>query len=63
MKNKGFFKGLDALPVKYTALINGVESDATLKSISEAKVGAISMEIPSGYEVVTMEDLKAMQGG
>lgn len=63
LTNKGFFKGLDALPVKYTAMINGVESNMTLKSISTDKVGAISMAIPSGYELTTMEELRAMQGG
>ncbi len=63
MTNKGFFKGLDAVPVKYTAPINGVESSMTLKSYNMDKVGAISMEVPSGYEVVTMEDLQAMRGG
>ncbi|MDQ0639090.1 hypothetical protein QF042_002655 [Pedobacter sp. W3I1] len=61
--NGGFFKGLGALPVKYSAVINGVNSDLVLKSLSEAKVGVINTEIPTGYEVVTMDELKAMQGG
>ncbi|KLT66928.1 DUF4412 domain-containing protein [Pedobacter sp. BMA] len=59
----GFFKGLNAFPVKYSAVINGVSSDLVLKSLSEAKVGAISTEIPAGYDIVTMDELKAMQGG
>lgn len=63
LKGKGYFKGLDAVPVKYTALVNGVESNMTLKSISTNKVGAISMDIPSGYELTTMDELRAMQGG
>ena len=42
--NGGFFKGLGALPVKYSAPINGVNSDLILKSLSEAKIGAISTE-------------------
>lgn len=63
MTNKGFFKGLDALPVKYSAVINGTESNMTLKSISSDKVGAISLDVPSGYELTTMDELKAMQGG
>lgn len=57
--NGGFFKGLGAFPVKYSAVINGVNSDLLLKSLSEAKVGAISLEIPTGYDIVTMEELKA----
>ncbi|WP_354354788.1 hypothetical protein [Pedobacter sp. UYP30] len=63
LKGKGYFKGLDAVPVKYTATINGVESNMTLKSFSTDKVGAISLDVPSGYELTTMEELKAMQGG
>ena len=35
----------------------------TLKSISEDKVGKLSLEVPKGYEVKTMDELKAMQGG
>lgn len=63
LTGKGFFKGLDAVPVKYTAVINGVESNMTLKSISTDKVGAISLDVPSGYELTTMDELRAMQGG
>lgn len=63
MKSQGLFKDLDALPVKYTAVIGGIESNMVLKSISTDKVGAISLEVPSGYELTTMDELKAMQGG
>ena len=61
--NSGMFKGLNAFPLKYSALINGINSELVFKSISEAKVGAISTDIPAGYEVVTMEELMKMQGG
>ncbi|TDG35779.1 hypothetical protein EZJ43_12225 [Pedobacter changchengzhani] len=63
LKGKGFFKTLDAVPVKYTATINGVESNMTLKSMSTDKVGAISLDVPDGYDITTMDELKAMQGG
>ena len=41
----------------------GIETTTTLKSIAEGKVGAISKDVPAGYEVVTMEDIAKMQGG
>lgn len=58
-----YFPGLDAVPVKYTLVQRGIETTTTLKAISEAKVGAISLDVPSGYELTTMEELMKMQGG
>jgi len=61
--SQNYFPGLAAFPVKYTIMQRGIETTTTLKSIAEGKVGVISKEVPSGYEVVTMEDLAKMQGG
>ncbi|MGN7989555.1 DUF4412 domain-containing protein [Pedobacter sp. 22226] len=61
--SQNYFPGLAAFPVKYTLVQRGVETTTTLKSVVEGKVGAISKEVPTGYEVVTMEDLAKMQGG
>ncbi|TCD04193.1 hypothetical protein EZ449_17960 [Pedobacter frigidisoli] len=61
--SQNYFPGLGAFPVKYTLVQRGIETTTTLKSVAEGKVGAISKEVPSGYEVVTMEDLAKMQGG
>lgn len=61
--SQNYFPGLTAFPVKYTMIQRGIETTTTLKSIAEGKVGAISKDVPAGYEVVTMEDLAKMQGG
>ena len=61
--SQNYFPGLGAFPVKYTMVQRGIETTTTLKSISEGKVGAISKEVPTGYEVVTMDELMKMQGG
>lgn len=61
--SQNYFPGLNAFPVKYTLVQRGIETTTTLKSITEGKVGPISKEVPTGYEVVTMEDLAKMQGG
>lgn len=61
--SQNYFPGLGAFPVKYTLVQRGIETTTTLKSVVEGKVGVISKEVPSGYEIVTMEDLAKMQGG
>lgn len=57
------FAALKGTPVKFPQFSNGVKSTYTLKSIKEGKVGPLSMAIPQGYEVKTMAELQAMQGG
>lgn len=58
------FKDVKGTLVKYTAFQQGaLKATMTLKSLSEDKVGKLSLEVPKGYEVKTMEELKAMQGG
>ncbi len=61
--SQNYFPGLGAFPVKYTMVQRGIETTTTLKAIAEGKVGAISKDVPSGYDVVTMDDLAKMQGG
>ncbi|PWS28956.1 hypothetical protein DHW03_03730 [Pedobacter yonginense] len=60
---QSYFPGLAAFPVKYTVTQRGIETTNTLKSISEAKVGAISIAVPTGYEETTMQALMSMGGG
>ncbi len=57
------FKALNATPVKFTRVQNGVKANVTIKSLDEGKVGPLSLEVPSSYEVTTMEALRAMGGG
>jgi len=57
------FKDLKGTPVKYTTFVQGVKVTQSIKSLNEDKVSAMSLDIPSGYELTTMEDIMAMQGG
>lgn len=58
------FKDIKGTLVKYTTFQNGMKVNLTLKGVSEDKVGPFSLEVPSGYEVVTMQQLMSMmQGG
>lgn len=57
------FAALKGTPVKFPQFSNGVKSIYTLKSIKEGTVGPLSMAVPKGYEVKTMAELQAMQGG
>jgi len=57
------FKDIKGTLVKFTVFQNGVKSTLTLKSYKEEKTADMSLTPPSGYELKTMEDLAAMQGG
>lgn len=58
------FKDVKGTLVKYTTFQNGIKVNLTLKNVSEDKVGPFSLDVPSGYEVVTMQQLMSMmQGG
>lgn len=57
------FKDVKGALVKYTTFQQGAKVTLTLKNISEDKVGPLSLEIPSGYELKTMQEIMAMQGG
>ena len=57
------FSAVKGTLVKYTAFQNGVKTTMTMKNIVDGKVGPFSMEVPSGYEIKTMQEVMAMQGG
>lgn len=57
------FNGIKGALVKYTTFQNGTKVTLTLKSVNEDKVGPFSLEVPSGYELKTMQEIMAMQGG
>lgn len=58
------FKDVKGTLVKYTTFMQGgIKATLTLKSVSEEKVGPLSLEVPKGYDLKTMEEIKAMQGG
>jgi hypothetical protein len=57
------FTEVKGTPVKVTMLQNGVKTTMTVKSLKDNKVGPFSLTVPTGYEVKTMAELQAMQGG
>ncbi|MBB2148726.1 hypothetical protein [Pedobacter gandavensis] len=57
------FKDIKGTPIKFTTFNRGVKSTATLKSLVEEKAGPFTLDVPKGYEVKTMEEIMAMQGG
>ena len=57
------FQDVKGTLVKFTNIQNGLKSTLTLKNIKEEKTGPFSLEVPSGYELKTMEEIMAMQGG
>ena len=60
--SQNYFPGLNAFAVKYTLIQRGIETTTILKSLDANKVGLISKEIPTGYEVIAMEDLTRKLG-
>lgn len=57
------FKDIKGSLVKYTHFQQGVKSTLTIKEVKEEKNGPYKLDVPSGYEVKTMEEIMAMQGG
>ncbi len=57
------FKNFNATPIKYTLTQNGVKTTLTIKNIKEEKVGPFTLDVPAGYELLTMAQLEAMRGG
>lgn len=57
------FKDVKGTLVKFTRVQNGLKATLTVKGIAEGKTGPFSLEVPSGYEIKTMEEIMAMQGG
>ena len=56
----GEFLEIKGTPVMFT----GKDTSVTLKSVKEAKVGALSATtIPSGYDEITYAEMKSMGGG
>lgn len=56
------FKEVKGTPVKFTRTQNGVKATVILKTLSEDKVGPLTLDVPSGFESISMADLKAMGG-
>ncbi|MEJ5963402.1 hypothetical protein [Pedobacter immunditicola] len=61
--NNSEFKNLKATPIKFTLIQNNVKTILTIKSITEQKAGPFTLDIPAGYDVMTMAELEALQVG
>lgn len=59
----GEFSPVKGTPIKFTRVQNGITAVVTIKDVKEEKIGPLSLEVPSAYEVTTMEALRAMAGG
>ncbi|MFA6276586.1 MAG: hypothetical protein WC622_07540 [Pedobacter sp.] len=57
------FKDVKGSLVKFTNFRQGLKQTLTVKEIKEEKNGPYKLDVPSGYEVKTMEEIMAMQGG
>lgn len=57
------FKDLNGALLVYTHFVNGVKTVSTFKKLAEEKVGTLTIEVPKGYEVKTMEEIMALSGG
>lgn len=58
-----YYKSAGGFPVQYTAFQQGQTADVTVSSVTTDKAPAGTFGIPSDYDKITMDDLKAMQGG
>ena len=56
------FKDVKGTPVRFTRTQNGVKANVVIKSLVEDKVGPLTLDVPAGYESISMADLKAMGG-
>ncbi|HVV55525.1 MAG TPA: hypothetical protein VHC47_09385 [Mucilaginibacter sp.] len=63
-----YYKNAGGFPVQYTAFQQGqggqmMSADVTVKSVSDDKAPAGTFAISSDFDKITMDDLRAMQGG
>ncbi|MET3113521.1 hypothetical protein AAKU52_001246 [Pedobacter sp. CG_S7] len=57
------FKDVKGTPIKFTLSQNSVKTILTIKSITEKNVGPFTLDVPSGYDLLTMAELEALRGG
>lgn len=56
-------KNVKGVPVEFSSNARGMKSKMMLKSITEEPVADIKMDIPTGYETMTFEDVMSQMGG
>lgn len=58
-----YYRAIGGFTVQYTAFQQAQTASVTVSAVTGDKVPAGTFSIPSDYEKITMDDLKAMQGG
>ena len=58
-----YYASVGGVPVQYTSFAQGQSASVTLNGITDEKAPAGTFGIPAGFDKMTMEELKAMQGG
>ncbi|HVS94706.1 MAG TPA: hypothetical protein VHE59_21855 [Mucilaginibacter sp.] len=58
-----YYKDAGGFPVQYTAFQQGQSAEVTVQSVTGDKAPAGTFGIPSDFDKITMDDLKAMSGG
>jgi hypothetical protein len=58
-----FYATIGGVPIQYTAFNQGQEASVTISAIADTKAPAGTFSISPDFDKITMDDLKAMQGG
>jgi len=58
-----YFTSLGGYPIKFTTIQRGQPVEITVKTITTEKVKPGTFTIPSDFDKITMDDLKALSGG
>lgn len=61
--DKGQMSGIKGFPLEYTMYMNGIKMKMTAKLVSKETIDASKFELPSGYQVTTVEEMQKMMGG
>ncbi|RZK50221.1 MAG: hypothetical protein EOO99_03270 [Pedobacter sp.] len=56
------FKDVKGAMIKFTTTTQGIKVTQTVKAIKESKIADMSLTVPNGYEITTMEEIMAMAG-
>lgn len=57
------FRNVKATLLQFTTFQQGMKTMLTIKEVKEEKAGPFTLDVPSGYEIKTLEEIMAMQGG
>jgi hypothetical protein len=60
---QSYYANVGGFPVQYTTFREGQSTEVTVKSLTDQKVPAGTFAIPSDFDKITLDDLKALSGG